>query len=460
MWLEWAIRHDNIKLAGQIPTVQKLLELTKTRDATVWNEKPFELGDIASTVAGCTRTLLVGSQKLLDQYHLVPRIDLRSKFQTNVQAYQWLIHKYGTDLNQKAVSMTVPYQTATHNPYNLRDVIVADKIFTFWTAGSKETALPGANPAQEKNYLANVLVKRFPANIMCLGYPWSGDGFGPGEWDGITFLSNAAKWLVATDNFDNLSFWTCFPPSHQKLPQSPPAPKYVSSQKYGAIVMSDGDNACTFQQFFPDYWNHFHDDASIGWTMAPCLADLAPPIYDYCATHIPKGSTVGTGVSGIGYMSLQEWGKDFGSKRNQVIDQYLTETKIACSNVGEKWLWIMRYGQPGGWELKDYSEKVPNISAIMGGYGKVSSDPKDAVEIVGHTAIFNCLLNGGSVQELEKDLTQLINGPDAPQFYNIFTMNWGFGPKQLQQVIQFSRSHGIELVTPEQLAKLAIEAHR
>jgi len=458
--INWTIEHGYVMRGSAIASAQSLIEMTGTKSAIVWNEEPFHLGDIASTVAGCERALLVGNPELLSEYHLKTKLDLRNRFTSNMEAYQWLFRNYSSKINRLAVSITVPYQTASHNPYQLRDYFVANKIFDFWISGSKESQMAGADSKGEMALLSNILTAKFKPNLMCLGYPWSGDGYGPGEYDGVTFLSQAAKWLVATDNFTNLSFWTCFKPSDKKLPISAAAPACSSNQKYGSLVMSDGDNADTFQQFFPEYWKKLGASPPVGWTMSPTLFQLAPPIYDYNVSLIPAGSTVGSGVSGIGYMSMEEWGKSYGTQRDDVISGFLDQTSSACNQVGEKWLWIMRYGDPNGWETKDYATKVMGIRSVMGGYSKVTDDPSLAVERIGNVEVFNCLLDGGNLAQVEQSLSHWLAQPNAPQFYNIFMLNWNFPPDDIKSLAAFAESHGVKLVTPEQLGELANETIR
>ncbi|MFX8782076.1 hypothetical protein ABTM76_19315, partial [Acinetobacter baumannii] len=92
-------------------------------------------------------------------------------------------------------------QTATHNPANLRDYLVASRALTYWISGEKEKAKPGADTAAERTALEPLLKGR--EMTATLGYPWSGEGFGPGEWDGVTWISEHGQFLVPTDNFNN-----------------------------------------------------------------------------------------------------------------------------------------------------------------------------------------------------------------------------------------------------------------
>lgn len=456
LWLPWLKKQGYIQSYRSLASFSDLLKLSPTRRAVVTDGKPYQIADIASTVAGCEDELLAVDPSLVAKYGLKVGIDLRGKFETNAEAYRWVLKRYRSRMSDKAVSITVPDVTPSHNPANLRDYLIANRIFTFWITGQKEKNLPGANEAAERAVIGQALMS-FPPSIACFGYPWSGDGYGPGEGGGVTFLSQHAKWLVATDTFDNLSFWSTFPPSRKKHPEAPKVSWQNGMGHAATIVMSDGDNVCTFQGFFPAMWANMAKKGitvPVAWTMGSTLPQLAPPMYDYAVSHMPTGGSFGTGVSGIGYMSMEDWGTAYGTKRQQTIDDFLAQTSEACRAAGQKWLWIMRYGGPSGWEIRDYASKVSGISAILGGYGRSVDDPAQSMQKLGAVTVFHDFFGSSDVAGVEKEITARLANGTLPKRFQIFLMNWGVDAVKLGELKTFCAEHGIQLVTPEQLAHL------
>lgn len=451
MWLPWLKTNQYILSYRSIPSMVALLKLAPTRAAVVCNDSPFHITDVAATLAGCKHQLLVTDPALIGKYNLKIGENLIGRFKSNVSAYHWLAKTEMAHISHRAVAICAPYTPKIHS--NLMDYLVSNRIFSFWITGSAEQKLPGADSTKERAELGSILLQDFPSNIPCFGYPWNGDGYGPGEGDGVTFLSQHAKWLVATDTFDNLSFWTTFHPSQRKLPQAPALKLKPDSKYLASIVVSDGDNLCTFQGWFPKIWADLAaaqvKNLPVGWTMGPTLRELAPPIYDYAANHIPHGGTFGSGVSGIGYMAMQEWGTDYAQPAD-AIHGFIRETQMACSLAGEKWLWIMRYGQPDSPYLRWY-EGVSGVSTIMGGYGPVVSDPSQSIESMGKITVFHDFLRDSDVNGVEKELTDRIAKGTLPTRFQIFLINWNTQAADLDNLAQFCEANNIQLVSPEQL---------
>lgn len=454
-WAKWIAARGMVRTVGQIPGLAELIAMTGTRQAIVSEGTPPHIANVATLAAGCEGALLVVDPKLLAEFGLRAKVDLRGRFKTNVEAYRWVLATYGDRMTRRATSITVPFKTPTHTPAQLRDYLVANRVFTWWISGREDGKLPGADRQAEESFLREVLRTEFPTNIPTMGYPWSGDEYGPGEWDGITFLSQTGRFLIPTDNFSNLSFWSTFPRSPRKLPQ--PQVKVVPEpgRRYAALLMSDGDNLCTWRDFFPGYWEGLKDRSfPVAWTMGPTLAELAPPIYDWAVENVPAGHTVGAGVSGVGYMAMEEYAKDLRLRRQGVVDAYARLTGEWSAATGQRWLWVMRYGQPGGWGIRQYA-KIPGIQAIMGGYGLVTSDLRASIERFGDATAFHTVMRASNLEDLRKELPPLAARPDCPPLLNIFILNWNYSPEKLAETAAFVRSQGFEIVSPEVLATLA-----
>lgn len=454
-WLKW-LKPSYVPSTQELKSVGDLLALLP-KNAVLYNEHPSQLPDIATTYAGCSRLLLAGSPEIVKRYGLNVKADLSDRFQTNAEAYQWVWDRCKEKISRRVASFTVPYRTPTHNPAQLRDYLIANEVFTFWVSGDLDQKTIGADRKAEEATVESIL-RKFPVNTPVLGYPWSGDGYGAGESDGVSLLSRVGKFLIPTDNFTNLSVWTAFEPSKKKFPEGPPPPAFDKGETYAALVMSDGDNLCTYQNYWPAFWEGLKDrSVPIGWTMGPTLSELAPPIFDYAVAHLPYGHTVGSGVSGVGYMAIDQFGKDLPNG-GEALDSFVKLTERKCTGVGERWLWLMRYGAPYSPDLLRYVSGLKSISTVMGGYGKVTSNAAASVEREGAVTIFHGLLSGGNADEIMPNLDGLLKHEDHPRFLQIFLMNWGYKPEDVQRLANYCKSIGIHLVTPEQLSALSRKA--
>ncbi len=449
-WLTWLEDKKYIEGARLVQSVDDLLKKYGGGQAVISDREPPHLGDIAATVAGCEKLLLAVDEQTVARHHLSVTIDLRHRWKTNIEAYKWLLDRYRSQISRKATSFTVPFQTKTHTPWHLRDYQIANRLFTYWISGTEDGKFKGADAKEEAKYIESVLARQFPSNIPTMGYPWSGDEIGIGEWGGVTTLSRAGKYLIPTDNFANLSVWTSFPPSARRLRPSPALKKVVPSRHYAALVMSDGDNLCTWRNFFPEFWIQADAiGAPVGWTMGPTLGQLAPPIYDWVCDHQPPGSSIGSGVSGIGYVAMEEYGKAV-SDPEKTREEFIIQTDQICEKTNENWLWIMRYGGPGSAGTARYNRLTPHIETIMGGYGAATHDlsrPKDG-------KIFHMFLDGNNAPEMEASLATALKNPAMPRCFGVFLMNWGYRPADVARLVKFGRGQGIEWVTPEQLSKI------
>lgn len=451
-WLPW-LKAGYVSEIVHLKTVADLVSLLP-RGAVLYNQHPSQLADVATTFAGCERLLLAGSPEVVKKYRLVVKANLSDRFQTNAEAYRWVWARCQKSVTRKIASFTSPYRTPVHNPAQLRDYLIANRIFTFWISGDLDQKTIGANRQAEELAVGEILGQSYPANIPVLGYPWSGDGYGPGEGDGVGFLSRLGKFLVPTDNFTNLSVWTAFPPSKKSFPAPPPAPSLDKDATYAALVMSDGDNLCTYNDYWPTFWKGLKDrSVPVGWTMGPTLRELAPPIFDYAVSHLPSGHSVGSGVSGVGYMAIDQFAKGL-SNPGAVLDTFAKMTEQRCLDSGERWLWVMRYGAPYSPELIRYVGNLKSLRTVMGGYGRITKNPATSIEQEGPVTVFHCALEGNNPDEVIPNLDAMLAKPNHPRFFQIFLMAWGYKPDDLDRLIRHCQEKGIRIVTPEQLGSL------
>ena len=449
-WLSYLKEKKFVKKISFLKNLKELVTLTGHKRALICDDNPSHLLNIATTIAGCDKLLIVSDEEIAKKYNLEIVKDLRGKWKTNAKAYKWLIKNYGNVVSKNAVALN----TRECEPY-LRDYCIANKLFTFWVSGTIDTLYPGANALIEEKIITEILAKKFPVNIPVLGYPWRGHGHGIGEGGGVTMLSRAGKFLIPTDLFHNLSVWTRFAPDVKPIQAKLPKVILDNNKHYASIVISDGDNLCTWQGFFPDYIQKLKkNNFPVGWTLGPTLVDLAPPIFDWIRENLSAGDSVGSGVSGVGYIAIDEYGKAFGDSRQAVMNEFLDLTSEYCKKSGEEWLWLMRYGSPGCANLSNCTKRLKGIKAIMGGYGKVTSDINKGAEIINGVVIFHSLNNGVPLEKLKLEIRDLLTGSPRKMFLHIFILNWNYTPEKLIKLAKWLEKENVELVPPKTLARL------
>ncbi len=454
-WLDHLVKNKIVNGVQQVQSLEELVGKARVRRGVIFDNKPYHLPNIATTLAGCERLLLVADPELASRIGIKIEVDLRNRFKTNREANDYLWSKYGSNISRRGVSITVPGPTQTHQPAQLRDYLMANKIWALWPSGTKERDAAGADPAGELEDARRILIDKYPDNIPCFGYPWSGDGYGLGEHEGVSFLSQTGKWLIPTDNFSNLSFWSTFEPSLQK-PALKLRPKtYRKDTKYAALVMSDGDNLCTWRDYFPKYIASLgRRGYPVSWTMGPLMRELAPPLYDHAIRSLPEGDSIGSGVSGVGYVAPEEFGKALPDPKN-VFRRYTDLTSATAQRSGHRWIWVMRFGPAGGPVLKDLAEGLTGIEAIMGGYGPVTDKGELAVTRYSNgIGAFHTMNKVVDEKQMLQEIDQILARPDCPQFLHFFLWNWGVTPDGLQKIAAHCAMRGVEIVTPEVLAQL------
>ncbi len=223
---------------------------------------------------------VIATADLASQYHLPVLADLRGQFATKLDAYNWLIDNYFTQLTPRlltAISPTTP---------NLRDYIVATKSLVFWL---------DPEVAGEAALFAQILRKVAPDT------PYMGWFVGGHESSGVTLCSQNGVVVGAADFLDNATvLGGVAAPISQSQPQV--ATPKLEKKIYLTFTFSDGDNLQYDQHRLRTIW----DDPNRGkvplnWTISPFLIDAAPVmLHYYQSTQTPNDLLV-AGPSGAGY---------------------------------------------------------------------------------------------------------------------------------------------------------------
>ncbi len=451
-WLKWLVDEQYVESASPVADIASALRLIGTPEAILVPEEPPQAISAAMLMAARDRRVLVRSRESAGKHGLTIAEDLTGRWETNVAVLVDALFHHRDEIARDVVAIYSP--TRLHH---LRDYLIANRVYTFWVSGPAESTLPGVSAAAEEEWIRHVLAREFPVNIPALGYPWAGDGVGIGEHGGVALLSSTGKFLVPSDWMPNLTVFTAFEARHDgPLAPAPPAPKLEPDGVYASLVMSDGDNLCTWLDFFPGYWEGLAPGLPpIAWTVGPSIRDLLPPIHDAMAQWHPTGHTLGAAVSGIGYVYIEDYGTAFGEEREAVVREFMHLTDAACARQGIEWIWIMGYGGPGSPLLDFYTEGLPHVPTIMGGYGREANSAEKAMERRGDTLVFHAVTGAHAVEGILRDLDEILNDAQRPLFLHVFLLNWEVPAGELPRLTRELERRGVTIVAPEHLDALA-----
>jgi hypothetical protein len=121
-------------------------------------------------------------------------IDLRNRWSSNVEAYEWAMENLLTQMNPSVLACLHPDAV----PHNLRDYLTANRIFTFWITGPEKQDGKKSSFEKEKAF-AEKLFKKFPAGTPVLGFWYSGKDTGINEYPGVGLAGEYGLLTIPSD---------------------------------------------------------------------------------------------------------------------------------------------------------------------------------------------------------------------------------------------------------------------
>jgi len=444
----------------EIPDADALFRLFPKRDTVIFDPDLYGSENLAVMI-GAMEGLVVAHPMLVDKYHLNVRQDLRGRWKTTLEGYREVYGKYRTKFNRYVLVMAAPSKRP-----DLYDYATAHRAFTFWIVGGTDANRKGADRWAEEEWFEATLARDFAVNIPILGYPQVEPEDGIGENRGVALFSRCGKFLIPADHMPNLSLLSAYPDARGVVKIPPPAPRTLDRTKvYASMVLSDGDNQCLWNgptAFMFNYMNRMKAEGprpfSVSYTMGPSIVDLNPLAASIVSEHLEPQDSIGGAVSGVGYMYMRYYANNFGKDRDRVVQEFTDLTSRYLGYAGEHWDWIMDYGGPGSARLKDYAA-LQGCVALMGGYGRETTDPGKTAEVVTSAAgrsivAFHSVSRMVEPKDILADVHLVIDKGVRPLFLHVFIGNWGVNPTQYRELALKLEGAGVEIVTPETLADL------
>lgn len=457
-WLEWMTENGYIDSYRKIESGRELLKTFGLNKAILLDPKISASLNIATTLAGIKGLLIANDNRIVEEFGLEVVEDFRGRWKTNVEAYKWLLDNYWDKID-KTVLAFIDSSSHVSLP---RDYLVANKVFTFWISGPVDSSRPGADQQAEYQYISDVLAK-FPVNIPVLGFPYHGFGIGIGEPGGLPLLSAYGKFLVPSDYVSNMSVFTNFPVFKTDKPATGSRDVQLENDKvYVSLVMSDGDNICTWNDFFHNFWKRMGNrNFPVGWPMSPCLGDMNPVQAAYFYKVKKDIDSLGSAVSGVGYIFGKDYARKFGSRRQAVLDEFHSLTEKYMTRMGFSWLHIMGSGGSGSPVTGEYTKGLKKLDAMVVGYGKEIGvvDYATSNEYSNGVPVFYVVSSGGTqIKNRINDVNAVLPAErKGPVFAAVIIINWDSSPQDLSDFENKLPDNWV-LVTPEQLGKLYRQA--
>lgn len=268
----------------------------------IWDPRTINNVNVATFGAAVTiaaqQNALAVSPDLKDQlvswgFNFPVLVDLRTNnFQNDYQVMNWSIDNYWATSNP---SMRAVFSLGTDSFYDINvfnegpiDYAVATNGFAFNI---------NMTDSNDDTVLMKLLNKYTNGKTAILGWvPTHPGGTGTGEAPSI--LDGTSYYVLGGNGLSNFSVYGSFGDSNINMPAAVTSP-VSNNDVYVGFMLTDGDALhCVYRGMFSEFTKEktaTFGQIPITWSIAPQLANLAPPIYNFFARNLPAGSDLTIG---------------------------------------------------------------------------------------------------------------------------------------------------------------------
>jgi hypothetical protein len=453
-WLEEMRRQgqtdEPIPVADPLSLVDRFR--SAVHGAVVPDPKIYLSPCVAACLAATDDLLMVATPELARRLQVPIKADLRGKFRSDSDALRYVRTNLQPHLN--------PYLACSLDPAifdtGALDQIIAAKGLVFWITGTKAQDLPGADGPEETSEI-KALLAGLPLGAVVRGFWWHGEDMGVNEGPGVSLASRFGKVTVVSDYVANFSVFSGVPQSALKQkPQAPP-PALDRSKVYFSFTMSDGDNLCTWRDYFRTYFEDpLHGTIPIGWGMGPTLLDCAPVWARWYYDHAAPNDEFLCDVSGVGYIYGPDWATAL-KDREGAFAEFYRWTEQYMRRLDMHTIRLMNVDAP---DIAQAARLMPDVRFLMPDYGNPGDKPYSALtyDLPGDQTVFRAITGAdGGAEKLADQIRERV-GTTRPAFINVFIWNWGSKLSDLKRIMELLGPEYVA-VTPSQLHALYHEAH-
>jgi hypothetical protein len=449
-WLD--AMQDNGETGAPVPIADPLSLVSRFRNeidgAVVPDPQVYVTPQLCVDIAGVDN-LIVATPDLAKLLNVPVQIDLRGRFKDDADADHYARTVLMPRMNPYlAISIDSPFDTGAI------DQIVAARGMSFWVTGPNEQNRPGANETAELSEVEAILAQ-MPLNAVVRGYWYSrGDGNGIDEGPGVSLASRFGKATVVSDYITNLSVLSGVSIPRLRQKPRPAAPQLDRTKVYIAVIVSDGDNLCTWQNVFQHYFQDpLHGTFPIAWGMGPSLIDVAPTIAKWYYDHAAPNDEFVCDVSGIGYIYPPDWATALRDRDGALKDFYKW-TVAYMDRMDMNGIRIMGV-QPT--DIANVGALLPKTRFLVPDYGYAGEASLDEMSysIPTGQSVFRAV-TGGNPRSMAAELRSRV-GNTRPAFVNAFVVNWGNNLSDIKAALDALGPDYVP-VTPSQLDQLYRES--
>ncbi|MBI2300041.1 MAG: hypothetical protein HYU66_14050 [Armatimonadetes bacterium] len=276
-----------------------------------------DTANIATMLAGLKHAL-VATPELAARLTLKPVMDLRGRWESGLEAYEWALRELWPKLKPRALACMAPSWAAP------RDYLVQFPIFTFWLDCRTDKPLS----AEQGSFFERVLAS-LPPRTAVYGWWQEGDTGGIGEWRGVHVSSQYGKITVCTVGAHNLSVHAGMPLPKPFRQLRPPAGG-LDRKVYVSFLISDGDNfGMNLYAVVEAQWRQrMRGRVPVGWGICPTQVELTPALMDYWyRTASPMDEFIA--MDGLGYIYPDDYGAAFRDPGAMLDDFLLKRSRSA-----------------------------------------------------------------------------------------------------------------------------------
>jgi hypothetical protein len=455
-WLDWHVKQKHIDGYDVVADWKSLFQrFNSSFKGAILYDADLYRGDLLAANVAAVEDLILATPELAAELNLPVKIDLRGKFKTYADGLEWLWAEYGSRLNPALADYFHPDRFANMAfAYNLQH-----RAFMFWLAGDLDSVLPGADPVREKAVIARILSQRTPNGVV-LGFPYAGEGVGPGEPAGVELISRYGMALVCTDSLTNASVMSGVRVESLSTPKATDTPKLERDKIYVALAVSDGDNQNVWTHFMRDrYFDHRRfGEFPVAFGIGPPIIDLQPGVAQYYYQKANDKTEFIADVSGIGYIHPDHYGSAYKDS-DAVMAGFLEWTRDYLPRVG---LGTLRTVGGDDRLLQQYARQIPGMHSLFADMGNYSG--REGIANLTYTMeempIFRAVTSWRYGKDgFHRELQQHV-GSTRPAFVNGFVHCWTFDSFDKIAEIYDQRPADMVFVTPSQLAELYEQARQ
>ncbi len=261
--------------------------------------------NIATMIASLNDGIVISPNNISEYGNDKTITDLRGRWTTNVDAYNWALENLWQDMNHDILACLQP----DFIPHNLRDYLISNKVFTFWITGKDKEDGIKSSFSGEKEF-AEKLFRISPTNIPVIGFWGSGGDEGITEYTGVGLAGEYGKISVPCDWTTNMSFLSGIDVDFSTLVSN-----YQKSLCNRELALDDGKVYISFDIVesgdAPVYWQDVQHrvwqdtkrgEIPICWSLGPSVIELIPPIMAWFYENATPNDYFIMALSGAGYV--------------------------------------------------------------------------------------------------------------------------------------------------------------